>query len=210
MEAARRWVDEGAEALHVVDIEAAMGVGENREAVARVLSSVDVEVQVAGGVRSLERARELIEMGASRVVVGTAFIESPGLVRRMVEELGGRRVMVALDHRSGEAVVEGWRRGTGLDVYGLARLAEEVGAGWILFSSTERDGTLKGVDVEAVERMVRSTSIPVVAAGGVASLDDVERVARAGAAGLVIGRALYEGLFTLREAKERAGGLRHE
>ena len=204
VKAARRWVDEGAEALHVVDIEAAMGVGDNLEAIKRVLTSVDVEVQVAGGIRCLERARDLVDSGASRVVVGTLLVEKPSLVAEMVKELGSQRVVAALDHRSGKVVAEGWLKETKLDVYRLAKEAERLGVGWILFSSVERDGTLSGVDVDAVEKMVRSVSLPVLVAGGVATLKDVEDVARAGAAGLVVGKALYEGVFTIDEAKRRA------
>jgi len=200
VEAAREWEEEGADALHVVDIEAAMGIGENLEAIEKVLSSVSVEVQVAGGIRSVEKARRLVELGATRIVVGTRFIEKPEEVARIAKELGSSRVMVALDHRSGTVAVRGWVEQTGLDVYGMAVEAEKAGAGWILFTSVERDGTLSGLDLASLNRMVKSVKIPVVAAGGVASIEDIVNAAKSGAAGLVLGKALYEKRVKLSEA----------
>ncbi len=200
VEAAKHWVDEGADALHVVDIEAAMGVGDNLKAIERILSSVDVEVQVAGGVRSLERAKRLVELGAARVVVGTKFVENPAWLEELVEELGGSRVVVALDHRGGLVAVQGWTRQTQLSLVELAKEATHRGAGWLLVTSIERDGTLTGLDIEAVRRVVEAVEAPVIAAGGVAKADDVVAAAKAGAVGVVLGKALYEGRLRLREA----------
>ncbi|MEM4700133.1 MAG: 1-(5-phosphoribosyl)-5-[(5-phosphoribosylamino)methylideneamino]imidazole-4-carboxamide isomerase [Candidatus Nezhaarchaeales archaeon] len=200
VEAARRWVDEGADALHVVDIEAAMGIGDNLSHIKRVLSAVDVEVQVAGGVRSLERARELVELGAARVVVGTKFVEDPGWLSRLVAELGGRRVVVALDHRRGLAAVRGWTEVTPLRVEELAREAERRGAGWLLVTSIDRDGTLEGIDADVLRRVAAAVRLPIIAAGGVGSVGDVVEAARAGASGVIIGKALYEGRLSLGEA----------
>ncbi|MCX8205471.1 MAG: 1-(5-phosphoribosyl)-5-[(5-phosphoribosylamino)methylideneamino] imidazole-4-carboxamide isomerase, partial [Candidatus Nezhaarchaeota archaeon] len=200
VEAARKWMAEGADAIHVVDVEAAMGVGDNLSVVKKILSATNVEVQVAGGVRSLERAEELIKLGAARVVVGTRFVEDPEWLSQLVAKLGGRRVVVALDHRGGLVAIKGWTKQTALSVEELAREAERRGAGWLLVTSIERDGMLTGLDTQTLRRAVAAVKLPVIAAGGVKGVHDVVSAARAGAAGIILGRALYEGRVRLSEA----------
>jgi phosphoribosylformimino-5-aminoimidazole carboxamide ribotide isomerase len=200
LEAARLWIDEGADALHVVDIEAAMEVGDNLPAIKRLLRAVDVEVQVAGGVRSLERAKELIDLGAARVVVSTRFVEDPSWLEELASVLEPRRVVVALDHRGGLVAVKGWIKQTALSLVELAKEAERRGAGYLLVTSIERDGMLTGLDLDSLRRVVEAVNLPVMAAGGVRGLSDVLAAARAGAAGVVIGKALYEGWMKLSQA----------
>jgi phosphoribosylformimino-5-aminoimidazole carboxamide ribotide isomerase len=204
IEAAQRWVAEGATCLHVVDLDAAMGEGDNFLCLAELIANVAVDVQVGGGIRSLERANEILGIGASRVILGTAAIRSPELVRQLVGMAGGDRVMVALDSRSGKIAIEGWKKVTEKSVLGIAVNFERMGVGSILFTNVDVEGTMQGLSARDIRELVRSVRVPVFASGGVGSLDDV-RVARdAGAAGLVIGMALYEGKFTLKEAMEVA------
>lgn len=200
VEAAKHWEVEGARALHVVDIEAALGIGDNSATIKRILLETGIEVQVAGGVRSLDKALKLKDWGATKIVVGTGFVRNPASLKSFVKALGSKSVVVALDHRSGLAAINGWRKTTSLSVYELARKAQELGAGSILFSSIERDGTMEGPDVESIAKMVSTVTIPVVASGGVSSVNDVVKVALTGASALIIGKALYEGLLTLKDA----------
>jgi len=204
VEAAQRWVAEGARYLHVIDLDAAMGSGDNFEQVAEVLASISVGVEVGGGIRSAERACELLGIGADRVILGTAAVKNPQLVRDLVGLAGGARVMVALDVRAGKVAIEGWRTRTEKSAVALANDFERMGVGSVLFTNVDVEGSMKGLDVKAIQGLTRAVKIPVFVAGGVASLDDVLLAKDAGAAGLVVGMALYEGKFTLKQAMEVA------
>ncbi len=205
LEMAQRWVSEGAVCLHVVDLDAAMGTGDNFTSLVELISNLDVPVQVGGGIRTLDRANELLGMGVYRVILGTAAIKSPELVRRLVEMAGGEKVMVALDSRSGKVVVEGWKEKTEKPVLALAREFEGMGVGSILFTSVDVEGSMRGVAAEEIRQLADAVKIPIFAAGGVGSIDDVRIAREAGAAGLVVGMALYERKFTLKQAMEVAG-----
>jgi len=199
---AQRWVTEGARYLHVVDLDAAMGTGDNFTKVAEVLANVRVGIQVGGGIRTLERACEILGIGASRVILGTAAVRDPELVKRLIELAGSERIMVALDSRSGKVTVEGWQKQTEKSVFELAREFERMGAGAILFTNVDVEGSMAGVAAGEIKKLANAVKIPVFASGGVGSLDDVRVVREAGAAGLVVGMALYEGKFTLKQAME--------
>ena len=202
VEFAQRWVAEGASYLHLIDLDAAMGMGDNFARVAEVLTSVRVGVQVGGGIRTPERAFELLGIGASRVILGTAAIKSQELVGELVERAGADRVMVALDSRSGKVAIEGWRKQTDEPTLELARKFERLGVGSLLFTNIDLDGSMRGVAVREIKELVDAVEIPVFASGGVGSLEDLRAVREAGAEGVVIGRALYEGRFTLKRALE--------
>ena len=199
VEAARRWVDAGAESLHLVDLDGAFeGERANAEAIDAVVESVDVPVQLGGGIRTAEDAIDLLERGVDRVIMGTAAVEDPDVVTE-VSDPG--RVMVSLDASEGEVVVSGWTEGTGLDPAEAAGRYADLGAGAILFTDVDVEGRLAGVRSGPVGRVVDAVDIPVVASGGVASVDDVRVLRNAGAAAVVVGTALYEGTFTLAEAR---------
>ena len=204
VEMAQRWAAEGASYLHVVDLDAAMTTGDNFLTVAEVIASTGIKLQVGGGIRTFERANEFLGMGADRVVLGTAAIKSPELVKKLVEMAGGDRVMVALDSISGKVAVEGWTEQTENSVLDLATEFERMGVGSFLFTSVDVEGSMKGVAGQEIRELVRNVRVPVFAAGGVGNLEDVRVVRDAGAAGLIIGMALYEGRFTLRQAMEVA------
>jgi phosphoribosylformimino-5-aminoimidazole carboxamide ribotide isomerase len=200
--AAERWVDEGASTLHLVDLDGAFeGERQNADAVEAVVAAVDVPVQLGGGIRTAADARELLELGLERVILGTAAVENPDVVAEISETHPGS-VMVSLDARDGEVVVSGWTEGTGLDPAEAAARYEELGAGAILFTDVDVEGKLEGVQTDVTRRVVDAVDIPVVASGGVASLSDVRALKEAGAAAAVVGTALYEGAFTLRDAND--------
>ncbi|QCC46368.1 1-(5-phosphoribosyl)-5-[(5-phosphoribosylamino)methylideneamino]imidazole-4-carboxamide isomerase [Halobellus limi] len=198
--AAERWVDAGAETLHLVDLDGAFeGERGNADAVEAVVEAVDVPVQLGGGIRTADDATDLLDRGVERVILGTAAVENPDLVAEISEGYPGR-VMVSLDARDGEVVVSGWTEGTGLDPAEAASRYEELGAGSILFTDVDVEGKQEGVQTEVTRRVVEAVDVPVVASGGVASLDDVRALRDAGAAAVVVGTALYEGAFTLAAA----------
>jgi phosphoribosylformimino-5-aminoimidazole carboxamide ribotide isomerase len=202
VEAAQRWIEQGAETLHLVDLDGAFeGERENAAAVERVLDAVAVDVQLGGGIRTATDATDLLDRGVDRVILGTAAVENPDIVGEISEAHPGA-VMVSLDAKDGEVVVSGWTEGTGLDPAEAAARYEELGAGAILFTDVDVEGQLAGVQTDRVREVVEAVEIPVVASGGVATLDDVRALRDAGAAAVIVGTALYEGEFTLEEAKE--------
>lgn len=198
---ARAWEAEGAPWIHVVDLDAALGEGDNRGVIRKILEAVDARVQVGGGVRTLEAARDLRDAGAHRVVVGTAAVRDPSFLRRAADALG-EALVVAVDAEDGEVLAEGWTQGTDRPVHAVAREAQEAGAGALLFTDVAREGRLEGVDADAVAALVEATPLPVIASGGVATLDDVHALAGAGAHAVVVGSALYEGTLTYASLRE--------
>ncbi|WP_276280321.1 1-(5-phosphoribosyl)-5-[(5-phosphoribosylamino)methylideneamino]imidazole-4-carboxamide isomerase [Halorussus caseinilyticus] len=199
--AAEQWVEQGAETLHLVDLDGAFeGERANAEAVDAILDAVDVDVQLGGGIRTVADATDLLDRGVDRVILGTAAVENPEIVEEISAEYPGS-VTVSLDAKDGEVVVSGWTEGTGLDPAEAAARYEELGAGAILFTDVDVEGQLAGVQTDRVREVVKAVDIPVVASGGVATLADVRALREAGAAAVVVGTALYEGEFTLEEAK---------
>jgi len=204
VDAAERWIDAGASTLHLVDLDGAFeGERVNAAAIEAVVEAVpaDAGLQLGGGIRAAEGARDLLDLGLDRVILGTAAVESPEIVAAIDETHPGS-VVVSLDAKDGEVVVSGWTEGTGLDPAEAAARYEELGAGTILFTNVDVEGQLAGIDREVVESVVDAVEVPVIASGGVASIDDVVALKEAGAAAVVVGTALYEGKFTLREARQ--------
>jgi phosphoribosylformimino-5-aminoimidazole carboxamide ribotide isomerase len=207
VEAAERWVEAGAETLHLVDLDGAFeGERVNAPAVKAIREAVDIELQLGGGIRTAADARDLLDRGLSRVILGTAAVESPEVVSEISETHPGS-VLVSLDAKGGEVVVSGWTEGTGLDPAEAAARYEELGAGGILFTDVDVEGQLQGAREDPVRAVVDAVDIPVVASGGVATFEDVRALKRAGASAVVVGTALYEGRFTLREAQAAVDGV---
>jgi phosphoribosylformimino-5-aminoimidazole carboxamide ribotide isomerase len=202
VEAARRWVSAGAETLHLVDLDGAFdGERANADAIDAIHNAVDVETQLGGGIRTAEDAIGLLDRGVDRVILGTAAVENPDIVAE-ISRPHPESVMVSLDAKEGEVVVSGWTEGTGLDPAEAAARYEDLGAGAILFTDVDVEGQLAGVRTDPVERIVDAVDIPVVASGGVATIEDIRALKDAGAAAVVVGSALYEGEFTLVEAQQ--------
>ena len=203
--AAERWVEAGARTLHLVDLDGAFeGERENADAIDAVIDAVGdgVDVQLGGGIRTADDAISLLDRGVDRVILGTAAVENPEIVAD-ISRTHPDSVLVSLDAKEGEVVVSGWTEGTGLDPAEAAQRYADLGAAGILFTDVDVEGQLEGVRTDPVERLVEAVDIPVVASGGVATVDDVLALEDAGAAAVVVGSALYEGEFTL-EAAQRA------
>ena len=199
--AARRWVEEGATRLHLVDLDGAFeGERRNAAAIDAILEAVDVPVQLGGGIRTAADATDLLDRGVDRVILGTAAIERPDVVETISASHSGR-VVVSLDSKGGEVVVEGWTEGTGLDPAEAAGRYERLGAGAILLTDVDVEGQLEGVRAREVARLVEAVDIPVIASGGVATVGDLRALRDAGAVAAVVGTALYEGRFSLAEAR---------
>ena len=194
---------EGAEWIHVVDLDAARtGDPKNREVIAAISSAVSVPVQTGGGVRSEHDADELFAAGVARVVLGTAALEQPELVRTLARRVP---VAVGLDARGREVAVRGWEQGSGRDLLDVAREFADAGVEALVVTEIGRDGTLGGPDLDGLGEVLEATELPVIASGGVGSLDDLRALAALRTSGrrlmgAIVGRALYEGSFSVRDA----------
>jgi phosphoribosylformimino-5-aminoimidazole carboxamide ribotide isomerase len=196
--AARRFEREGAVMLHVVDLDAALGSGSNRIAIEAVCNAVDIPVQVGGGIRTREAIDDVIGLGASRAILGSAAVWSADFVREAVAGWGDR-IVVAVDVRDGLALARGWKE-PGPPFEELLPQLDDAGAPRYLMTSVAVDGTMDGPDVPFYEDVLTATSRPLIASGGVRSVDHIRALAAIGAEGVVVGRALYEGELSLGEA----------
>ncbi|MFQ5684088.1 MAG: 1-(5-phosphoribosyl)-5-[(5-phosphoribosylamino)methylideneamino]imidazole-4-carboxamide isomerase [Candidatus Binatia bacterium] len=203
VEAARHWVEEGAGFLHVVDLNGAMvGRPVHKQEVAAICQALDVPVQLGGGLRSLEALEEALALGVERVVLGTAAYENNDFLRAVCKKHPGR-IVVGIDAREGRVAVKGWKETTPMSAVELAQRCEENGASRIIYTDIVRDGTRTGVNPEETLRLAHAVKIPVIASGGVASLKDIRRLKvleKDGVEGVILGRALYSGAFSLPEA----------
>ena len=209
LEAAKHWVEEGAELLHVVDLNGAVtGHPVHRQEVTAICLGFGVSVELGGGLRSLDAIEEALALGVERVVIGTAAYENRDFLRSICQRFPGK-IVVGIDAREGRAAIKGWRESTSMDAVELAARCEEDGVSRIIYTDISRDGTTLGVNVEETLRLARAVKIPIIASGGVASLDDIRRlkeIERDGVEGVIVGRALYSGAFTLRAAIRVAEG----
>ena len=198
---ARRWLQAGAIWLHVVNLDRAFGEAsdENLEALQAVLAT-GARVQFGGGLRSLTDVAAAIELGVQRVILGTAAVEKPEMVQQAVSYFGSGRVAVGIDARQDHVQVRGWAQDTEIDPLTLAKRLRDYGVTTIIVTDISRDGMSKGVNLALARRLAQQTGLAVIASGGVNSLKDVRRIHQAGLQGVIIGRAFYEGKFTLEEA----------
>lgn len=207
-EVARRWEAEGAERIHLVDLDAAMEGTAQPDAVGAAIAAVRIPVEVGGGLRTVEDARLYREVGAERVIFGTAAVARPEVVMEAVMEWP-EAVAVAIDARDGKVAVAGWNDVTTLDALELAARVEGWGVVRVQFTDVRRDGTLVGPNLVAIEQLGRATGLRITAAGGVSTLDDLNGLAALCALGVdevIVGKALYEGRFTLAEARAALAG----
>jgi phosphoribosylformimino-5-aminoimidazole carboxamide ribotide isomerase len=202
-EAARRWEAEGAERLHLVDLDAAIDRRPQPGVVGAVVVAVGIPVEVGGGLRTVDAARRYRDVGVERLIFGTAAVTTPEVVEEAVDRWP-EAVAVAIDARGGRVTVAGWKEDTALDALELGSRVKAWGVGRVQFTDVGKDGTLDGPNVEAIEKMARETGLRITAAGGVSTLDDLVRLSALAELGVdeaISGKALYDGRFTLAEAR---------
>ncbi len=209
LEAAKRLVNEGAEWLHVVDIDGARtGKPANLDAIRQIASRFTVKIQAGGGIRDFDTAEKFAEAGASRIVVGTAAIEEPELIGRLVDRFADG-MAVSVDARNGMITTAGWTETTDVRAVDLMQRLAVAGVPIVIYTNVSVDGTLRGIDLPTLELVARAFGGDIIYAGGVGSLDDIRSLVRLrhrGIRGVVVGRALYLGKFTLRDALASARG----
>jgi len=200
--AALRFQEEGARYLHLVDLDRALGTGDNREALRRLREALRIPFELAGGIRSLEALKEALALGADRAVVGTVAVKEPALLGEMLSQVGPERLAVALDARGLEVVVSGWQERASVSALDLLRAWAEMGVRTVIYTDVRRDGTLLGLDLEAVARVREAWPHTLIAGGGIAGLPDLLGLKALGVEGAILGKALYEGRVRLSEALE--------
>ena len=202
-EMALKWAGLGAEFLHLVDLDGALaGEGKNVPVIQRILKSVSIPVQLGGGIRNLETIEKLLELGVTRLILGSAAVKNPELVAEACKKYPGH-IAVGIDAKNGEVAIEGWGQGSGVAATELAKKMASFGVETIIYTDISRDGMLSGVNVEATAALARACGVPIIASGGVASLDDIRRVKAVegdGVQGCIIGKAIYTGAVDLTEA----------
>lgn len=200
---ARHWQDEGGELLHLVDLDGAFaGVPKNREAIQAIVAAVDIPTELGGGIRDLETIEAYLELGVERIILGTVAKENPPLVAEACRRFTGR-ILVGIDARDGMVAVRGWAELTAKKAVDLAKEMEDLGVTAIIYTDIARDGMMQGPNLAATAALAKAISIPVIASGGVSSLDDIRnllRIESAGIAGVITGKAIYNGSLNLREA----------
>lgn len=208
---AKRWIDAGARRLHIVDLNGAIaGEPVNAAAVEEIVKTFsDLPVQVGGGIRDEETIQTYLDCGVRYVILGTKAVNAPHFVSDVCAEFPGR-IIVGLDAKDGKVAIDGWSKLSGHDVIDLAKRYQNEGVEAIVYTDIGRDGMMSGVNVEATKRLADSISIPVIASGGISSLEDIRHVCEmvdSGVVGAIVGRALYEGTLEFAAAQKLADEL---
>lgn len=199
---ATRWIREGASALHVVNLDGAFGESQkNADLIRSLVKETGVEIELGGGIRSVEDGARWLQVGVSRIIISTLAIREPQSVKQLADEFGSDRVMAGVDAKNGQVAIHGWQETAG-DYLDWAAKFEELGAGFLLYTNVDVEGLQGGVRFEPVRRLIDHVKIPVVVAGGVSARADVAGLRAAGAYGAVLGSALYSGKIRLSEAIE--------
>ena len=202
---AKKWENSGADMLHVVDLDATLGLGENFEIIKNISQNVSIPIQVAGGLRNIEKISDTLNF-AQRVVIGTIAMqlkesEQTEILSDIILQFGKDRVVISTDHVNGEIVTHGWQKGTGIKL--LDATKEFVGYGFseFLTTSVSKDGTLEGPDISSLSDVCKVKATNVIASGGVSKLEDVKKIKSCEPYGVILGKALYEELISIEEAK---------
>ena len=186
VEAAKLLEDQGAELIHLIDLDAALGSGQNIETIKKVLENINVKVEIGGGIRTLEKADALLDLGAYRVIFGTAAVKNPSLIEEVVKQHASENIAVAIDEKDGKVAVQGWKNKSEKGYLEFARSFEKMGVGALIFTPISVDGTLKGPGIEKTVKLVETVNVPVIASGGVAKLEDLVALTETGVEGVVV------------------------
>jgi phosphoribosylformimino-5-aminoimidazole carboxamide ribotide isomerase len=195
----------GARMLHIVDLDAAFSdrASPNRRLLREIIGAIEIPVQFGGGLRNSDDVKEVIELGVTRIVIGTLAVESPKTLKELVRLFGSDHIAVGIDAKDGEVMVRGWEQEGKIRAVELAHVVAKAGVERIIYTDVARDGMLTGLNIEQTLLLARESGLKVTASGGVSSLDDIKRLNELSAFGVdsvIVGKALYEGRFTLREA----------
>ncbi|KMW25131.1 MAG: 1-(5-phosphoribosyl)-5-[(5-phosphoribosylamino)methylideneamino]imidazole-4-carboxamide isomerase [Intestinibacter bartlettii] len=197
---AKKWADYGAEFIHVVNLNGSRDeIGINDETLAKVAKSVDVPIQVGGGIRDEKRVKELLDLGINRVIVGTMAIENKELLKELIEKYKAEKIVVSIDAKNGKVATHGWEKVSDIDSVDLCKELEQIGVKTIVYTDISKDGMLEGPNFDIYKELSQKTSLDIIASGGVTSIDDVKRLLDMNMYGAIIGKALYDNRIDLKE-----------
>ena len=205
---AKQWYDAGAEMIHIVNLDGAMNLDDSKNirVMSDILYQINLPIQFGGGVRAADEVQRLDDLGVTRIVVGTAAIENPQLLQALLDDFGST-IVVGIDAREGKVALRGWQKTADMTAVDLALKVADMGVERIVYTDIARDGMLSGINLEATREIAELSGLKVTASGGVATLEDiyaVKELEEFGVDSLIIGKALYEGVFTLEEALDAA------
>lgn len=205
LEMARRFCEEGAIYLHMVDLDGAFtGAGGNKSIALEIARTLPIKIQLGGGIRDMDTIDMLLSGGIERVILGTAAVRDPALARAALKKYGGDRIVIGIDARDGCVALQGWVEGSNVNPCDLALGMKDAGARYIVYTDISRDGMLSGPNVDSTRELVRASGMDIIASGGVSTEEDILRVRDAGCEGAIIGKAIYEGRLTLTQAMRTA------
>ena len=201
LEIAKKWEKAGADMIHLVDLDATLGRGTNIEIIKKIVEQLSVPVQVAGGLRDESIISQVLTY-ASRVVIGTLAFENKELLQKLLEKFGKEKIVISVDHVDGDIVVQGWQKSTGRNLIDSIKEFVEMGFSEFLLTNVSKDGTLQGPDLEFLEKACEISNVNIISSGGISKIDDVINVKEKNAFGVILGKALYENLITIEEARK--------
>lgn len=201
LEIAKKWEKAGADMIHLVDLDATLGRGSNIEIIKKIVEQLSVPVEVAGGLRDESIISQVLTY-ASRVVLGTLAFENKELLQRLLEKFGKEKIVISVDHVDGDIMVQGWQKSTGRNLINSIQEFVDMGFSEFLLTNVSKDGTLQGPDLEFLEKACKINNANVISSGGISKIDDVINVKEKNAFGVILGKALYENLITIEEARK--------
>ncbi|MFX1278840.1 MAG: 1-(5-phosphoribosyl)-5-[(5-phosphoribosylamino)methylideneamino]imidazole-4-carboxamide isomerase [Promethearchaeota archaeon] len=195
LEALNFWISNGANRIHIIDLDGAWGSDVNKQLVKNIIENTKnkLKIQIGGGVRTIESVLSLIDMGVDRIILGTFAIQNPKIVSKLIEKIGSDKLIIAIDYLNEKIAIHGWTKLTNRDPFIFGRKLEKIGVKLILFSSINADGTLQGPDFQNIQKLVKTLNkVSVFVAGGVRDVDDLDKLNKIGVKGVIIGKAFYE------------------
>jgi phosphoribosylformimino-5-aminoimidazole carboxamide ribotide isomerase len=196
---AKKWEEEGARIIHIVDLDSALGLGNNLNIIEEIVKNLKISIQLGGGIRNLRVARDLLNKNIKRIILGSLALREPTVIKILLEEFGANRIIVALDNINGIVMIHGWKTSTNVSLDEALKIFSNLGVEYFLVTSIGHDGTLSGPDLKNLLN-IRQPSLKIIAAGGINNLKDIVTLKNLDIWGIVIGKALYEGNFSLNEA----------
>ena len=198
---AKKWESAGADIIHLVDLDATLGIGSNLDVIKKILKSVSIPVEVAGGLRNESLVLEVAKL-SERIVLGTLAFKDKSLLKSLLSELGSEKIVISVDHKEGEIVINGWQKNTEIKLIPAINEFLKMGFTEFLLTNISRDGTMEGPDLEFLEQACSLPNANVIASGGISNIADVKDVKEKNAFGVILGKALYEKKISIEEAKK--------
>jgi phosphoribosylformimino-5-aminoimidazole carboxamide ribotide isomerase len=201
---AKKWEDQGADLLHIVDLDSALRTGTNNTSlISKVINSLHIPIQIGGGIRSADAIKLMLEMGVSKVVIGTMAFKEPNSLKRIAKSLSSK-IVISIDQLDGMIMVDGWRESVGIDIIQGINMFMSMGLNEFLLTSIDRDGTMTGPDVESLSTASKINGTNIIASGGISSILDIIKIRNTGCSSIILGRAIYEERFNVAQAKTLA------